>query len=82
MDRHGRSTKPEPIELRLDLDEALRGLSERDRAICQKLAESMTIKEIAAQLRCDRATVSRAIARIRLRFTAAGLRAWIEPEAA
>jgi RNA polymerase sigma factor (sigma-70 family) len=73
-------TKPEPVDLRMDLAAAMSSLSARDRSICQGLADGLTVKVIAGQLGCGRDTVTRAIVRIREVFTAAGMRAWIDPD--
>jgi RNA polymerase sigma factor (sigma-70 family) len=73
-------TQPEPVDLRMDLAAAMATLSARDRRICQGLADGLTVKVIAQQLGCGRDTISRAIVRIRAAFTAAGLRAWIDPD--
>lgn len=85
--RYGRSVigrhepaPPEPVDLRLDLEAAMERLSERDRAICRMLGEGWAVRSIAEKLGCDRSTVSRAILRIREEFTAAGLKAWIDPD--
>lgn len=73
-------TKPEPVDLRMDLAAAMQRLDERDQTICRSLGEGHTVKAIAEQLGCRRDTVSRAIVRIRQIFTQAGLRAWIDPD--
>lgn len=70
---------PEPLDLRLDLQEAMAKLSERDREICRLLSEGWAVKPIARELGCDRDTVNRAIVRIRETFIAAGLQAWVDP---
>jgi len=71
---------PEPVDLRLDLEAAMERLSERDRKVCRMLGEGWAVSSIAKKLGCDRSTVSRAIARIREQFIAAGLKAWIDPD--
>ena len=73
-------THPEPVDLRLDLAAAMASLSTRDLAICQGLADDLTVKAIALQAGCGRDTVDRAIVRIREVFTSAGLRAWVDPD--
>jgi RNA polymerase sigma factor (sigma-70 family) len=74
------ATPPEPTDLRIDLERTMSSFSPRDREICQGLGHGLTVKAIAAQLGCGRDTVTRAVARIRRRFEAAGLRAWIDPD--
>lgn len=73
-------TRPEPVDLRMDLAAAMERLSERDQIICRSLGEGHTVKAIAERLGCCRDTVSRAILRIRQVFTQAGLRVWIDPD--
>ncbi|MBI1373707.1 MAG: sigma-70 family RNA polymerase sigma factor [Phycisphaera sp.] len=73
-------TQPEPVDLRMDLADAMGELSQRDRVVCDGLSKGQTIKAIAERLGCGRDTVNRAIVRIRNIFTAAGLKAWIDPD--
>jgi RNA polymerase sigma factor (sigma-70 family) len=68
---------PEPVGLRMDVQATMAGLSCRERDICQALSEGLAVTTIAQQLGCGRDTVDRACARIRRRFAAAGLEAWI-----
>jgi RNA polymerase sigma factor (sigma-70 family) len=72
--------QPEPVDLRMDLADAMAQLSERDRVVCEGLSKGLTIKAIAQHLGCGRDTVNRAIVRIRDIFSAAGLKAWIDPD--
>jgi DNA-binding NarL/FixJ family response regulator len=65
--------------LRLDVREALAGLSPREQAVCEGLSRGDTISEIAKALECGRATIRRLIEKIRQRFTALGLDGWVRP---
>lgn len=73
-------TQPEPVDLRMDLADAMDMLSDRERTICAALREGQTIKAIAQQIGCGRDTVSRAILHIRQVFTQTGLRVWIDAD--
>jgi len=74
------SVQPEPSDLRLDLQSALRQLLPRDRKICELLSHGHAVKDIAKQLKCMRSTVVQAIPRIRKVFKDAGLQAWLDPD--
>lgn len=65
------------VDLRLDLDSALRTLSPRHQEICQGLLRGLSKRAIAAQLGCSAGSVDSVISRIRRKFAAAGLGAWI-----
>lgn len=73
-------TPPEPVDLRLDVENAKGALCERDRQICDALSHGETQKAIAQRLGIGRDTVACAIRRIRDVFTTAGLKAWIDPD--
>lgn len=75
-----RVSTSDPVDLKLDLENATAALSERDRRICHGLSRGETQKSIAERLGIGRDTVARAILRIRAAFTAAGLQAWIDPD--
>lgn len=73
-------TQPEPVDLRLDIEKAKVGLSDRDQQICDALSHGESQKAIAERLGIGRDTVARAISRIRDVFTQAGLKAWVDPD--
>lgn len=73
-------TRGAPVALQVDVRDAIASLSPRERAVCMALSDGYSVSEMAAALRCGRDTIKRRIERIRVRFTALGLRAWVGNE--
>ena len=67
----------EATELAVDVQAAVAGLGEQDRAICIALSEGCSLTEVAVRLDCDWHTVHRRVATIREHFEQIGLDGWL-----
>lgn len=65
------------IDLRLDVRLAVAALPALQRSVCIGLLQGDTVNQIAANLGCTWHAVRRVVARIRARFAALGLDAWV-----
>jgi RNA polymerase sigma factor (sigma-70 family) len=70
--RHG--NRP---ELRLDLEQALMGLTPAERAVCEALHQGLSQAEIARERHCSRAAVCKHVGRVAEKFRRWGLDAYL-----
>lgn len=67
----------EVVGMTSDLQTALDALTDRQRCVCRALMDGLTIRQIAARLRCRTQTVQAIIQRIRAVFYRKGLHQWL-----
>lgn len=76
-DQHPRFVAEDDTEMRLDVQEALAALPQKERDICQRLMGGDSVTQIAADLGVGWHVVQRVIARLRKHFANLELDAWL-----
>lgn len=74
----GRAGTPDRVELQIDLERVVSGLTPIQQAILQAYTEGRTITEIAQQLTIPRSTLSGLLKKLQQRFTGGPLQIYFE----